>query len=164
MDYGTFGRIATTLQQARLMLAQDEQLRKLLVAENPSSAATPTVEQTLGHIFLQPIVEVETKPPFDKKAFLSLVVAEAEPRDNTHRVSIRVNVLVDKTYWVYGGNKIRILEMAERVAKVLDKQKFACASPLFYDSITETVTNSYVFGYVMLFNVADGIGVADDNK
>lgn len=165
MDSTTFARLQTSLRTIKTLLAQDAVLGKLLVADNPTNAATPQVEQVRNHIFIQPVIDVETTPPFDKPCFITLTIPEGDRSSATAMSYIyRISVFAERKKWVYGADKLRVLEMVERIVAVLSNAVTAIAQPLAFNSVVETVINKYVYGYSVLFNGIDGIGVPNDNK
>ena len=165
MDAKVFSRTATSLRTIKSLLAADNELGKLLILDNPVLGDSPPISQVRSTIFIQPIIDVETTPPFNRDVFITLTVPEiAKSGQTAASIIYRVSCFAERMKWTYGDDRLRLFEMVERVTEVLDNAVVANAQPLFFDSILETVINKQMLGYSILFRGGDGIGDPNDNK
>ena len=65
---------------------------------------------------------------------------------------------MDKTNWVYDGDKIRVYRLAQLVINKLDGVKYDCATELQFEQMLETVTDKTTTGKSLLFSIVDGVG------
>lgn len=172
MDKEFLIRLENTLSKTKKTLLLNEEIRKLLFydsstiqlqkQENNTSfedLSTPPIELVRGNIFLQPIVEVDNDPPFNKKVFISITSPSMGFVDvNSVEYAIKVSIQVDKTNWVYDDSKIRVYRIAQEVINVLDGMKYDCATELSFEQMLETVTDKTVTGKSLLFSLVDGVG------
>ena len=172
MDKTFLIRLEHTLQRIKKDLLLDEDIRKLLYYDSSKIAEfkseenipfdeldVPAIELVRGNIFLQPIVEVDIQPPFDKKIFMAITspsmgFAEADSIE----YAIKISIQMDKTNWVYDDDKIRVYRLAQLVINKLDGVKYDCATELQFEQMLETLTDKTVTGKSLLFSIVDGVG------
>jgi hypothetical protein len=111
------------------------------------------------NIFLQPVVEVDIQPPFNKKVFIAITSPSMGfESDDSVEYAIKISIQMDKTNWVYDDNKIRVYRMAQLIINDLDGVKCDCATELTFEQMLETITDKTVTGKSLLFSVVDGVG------
>ena len=172
MDKEFLIRLESTLGQIKRDLLLDADIRKLLYYDSAKMAElkseenipfeeldVPAIELVRGNIFLQPIVEVDNQPPFDKKVFMSITSPSMgfETADSVE-YAIKISIQMDKTNWVYDGDKIRVYRLAHLVINKLDGVKYDCATELQFEQMLETVTDKTTTGKSLLFSIVDGVG------
>lgn len=161
-------RIATTMAEIKVTLLNDEKIRKLVF--NDSNAAlsldTPTIEQASKYITLYPIFDFENKSDYSQNSMINIVFADGEVGDDNDSVilvgTLRVNVVVNVDKWELLNNKIRPIELANRIIQLLDNKKFSISNPLQFASLQELIINKQMTGYALLFDIADGSGDIDN--
>ena len=172
MDKKFLIRLEHTLQQIKKDLLLDKDIRKLLYYDSSKIAEfkseenipfdeldVPAIELVRDNIFLQPVVEVDIQPPFDKKIFMAITspsmgFAEADSIE----YAIKISIQMDKTNWVYDDDKIRVYRLAQLVINKLDGVKYDCATELQFEQMLETITDKTVTGKSLLFSIVDGVG------
>lgn len=155
MDKNFLMRVNNTLKRIKTTILLNDEVRKLLWYSNETTAI-PTVEQVADHVFLQPVISVETTEPFNKKNYITLTIPEGTKASNKMEYTLRIIVMSDKSDWNIDGD-IRPLLIAQNIINDLNNVKFDFSNPLCFDSIVETVTSKDVCGYSILFNVVDGV-------
>lgn len=172
MDKTFLIRLEGTLGKIKKTLLLNEDIRKLLFYDSATIAQqqsednipfeeldVPAIELVRDNIFLQPVVEVDNNPPFNKKVFISITSPSMgfESADSVE-YAIKVSVQVDKTNWVFDDNKIRVYRLAQEVINELDGEKYDCATELAFEQMLETITDKTVTGKSLLFSIVDGVG------
>lgn len=172
MDKQFLIRLENTLRKIKRDLLLDEEIRKLLFYDSKEmerlqseenipfdSLDVPAVELVKGNIFLQPIVEVDNQPPFNKKVFISITSPSMGfAKTDSIEYAIKLSIQMDKTNWVYDGDKIRVYRLAQLVINKLDGVKYECATELAFKQMLETVTDKTTTGKSLLFSIVDGVG------
>lgn len=172
MDKSFLLRLESTLAQIKKDLLLDEDIRKLLYYDSKTIAQlksednipfeeldVPAIELVRDNIFLQPVVEVDNQPPFNKKVFIAITSPSMgfEAADSVE-YAIKISIQMDKTNWIYDGNKIRVYRLAQLVVNKLDMKKYDCATELAFEQMLETVTDKTTTGKSLLFSITDGVG------
>ena len=162
MDKEFLKRVNNSLKQIKTKLLLDEDIRKLLYYDVINNdTLSPVIDQVKDHIFLQPIIDIETTEPFNKKNYITLTIPEGELTNHKMGYVIRVIIMCDKSTWELNGD-IRPLLIAQLVSNILDGLKTEFSNVLKFSSIVETVTSKDVVGYSMLFDATDGISDVDE--
>lgn len=157
MDKEFLKRVNDSLKQIKTKLLLDADIRKMLYYDMIDDATiAPVIDQVKDHIYLQPIIKVETTEPFNKKNYITLTIPEGDLIGNKMEYVVRVVIMCDKSTWALNGD-IRPILMAQKVANILDGFKTEFSNSLQFSNIVETVTSKDVVGYSMLFNTSDGI-------
>lgn len=165
MDKKFILRVEKTIQEIKRRLLLNEEIRKLLYYESEAlvdGVAVPSIQLVENNIFTQPVVNVTTEPPFDKKIFIAISLS-ASGFKNINEVdhAIKIAVMCHSSNWVYGNGRVRVLHLIQEVINELDSEKFACAEILEYEQLLQTVVNEDITGYSIIFSVADGVGELD---
>ncbi len=169
MDKECFYRLAQTLQSIKNDLLLNPELRRLLVLDNPddTNIPTPSLQNTAGYIYTQPIIDVDVDGIFDKSVFITLNMKSSsisnDKNENLIKYTITIMPMVDKNKYVY-NNKIRILEIMQAIINIVDFAKYDLASPIKFVSCGQEYTNKDIIGYCMTFVASDGIADKDDDN
>lgn len=155
------------MRAIKTQLLLNDNIRKLLFhteIESLENVVLPPFGAVKDNIFLQPIIDVDVDPPYNKKNYITITVPDGRVRANKMEYVFRIIVQCDKTCWTYDDDYIRPLRISQEIINILDGQRFSCAGQLNFTSSAETVTNKTVSGYSLLFSLIDGIGDPDDYK
>ena len=172
MDKKFLLRLESTISSIKKTLLLNEDIRKLLFYDSKTIATkkseenipfeeldVPAIELVRDNIFLQPIVEIDNQPPFNKKVFIAITSPSMgfESEDSVE-YAIKVSIQMDKTNWVFDDNKIRVYRLAQLVLNELDCKKYDCDTEVQFEQMLETITDKTVTGKSLLFSVVDGVG------
>lgn len=175
MDKQVFFRLEKTLKDIKTKLLLNTDIRKLLYYSSESLEGVydtiniPSVTDVSGNIFLQPIADVDTTPPFDKQVYLTVTaptfaIKEYSQGEVGISYVVKVMLMIDKNDWVFEQNKIRAMHLLSNIVNELDNCKFELSHALsFYESI-ETITTKRMIGYSILFATFDGIGEVQNEE
>lgn len=162
MDKEVFLRLESSLRQIKTTLLSDPELRKLLYysSEEVKSSLEDLKDVTIaavdGNIFLQMVVDLDTKPPFDKRNYISIYLSSGKCSDEDFMsYALNIQVSSEKHDWNLKG-RIRPLLMASRVAALLDGKKLDMSGPIYFSSIQQVLVNDDVSGYALIFAAGDG--------
>lgn len=172
MDKKFLLRLEGTISSIKKTLLLNEDIRKLLFYDSKTIATkkseenipfeeldVPAIELVRENIFLQPIVEIDNQPPFNKKVFIAITSPSMGfESEDTVEYAIKVSIQMDKTNWVFDDNKIRVYRLAQLVVNELDGKKYDCATEVQFEQMLETVTDKTTTGKSLLFSVVDGVG------
>ena len=68
MDKKFLLRVNDSMKRIKTNLLLNDNIRQLLYYDDiNSSTGVPLIEQVAGHIFIQPIIDVDVKEPFNKR-------------------------------------------------------------------------------------------------
>lgn len=162
MDKTFLLRVNNSLKKIKTQLLLNENVRKLLYCEEINqSTKVPVIEQVKDHIYLQPIITVETTEPFNKKNYITITIPEGDKDNNKMGYVVRIIIMCEKSSWNINGD-IRPLLIAQEVVNILDGFKTDMSNELNFTNIVETVTSKDVVGYSILFDIVDGISDVDE--
>lgn len=156
MDKNFLLRVDDTFKQIKTQLLLNEEIRKMLYYDDITLSPVPAIEQVADHIFLQPVVSVDTTEPFNKKNYITITIPEGEPSENKIDYVLRIIVMCEKSSWNMNGD-VRPLKICQEIVNILDGYKVAFSNSLKFSRIVETVTSKDVYGYSLLFEATDGI-------
>ena len=162
MDKTFLLRVNNSLKKIKTQLLLNENVRKLLYCEEINNTTkTPVIEQVKDHIYLQPVITVETTEPFNKKNYITITIPEGDKDNNKMGYVVRIIIMCEKSSWNIDGD-IRPLLIAQEVVNILDGFKTDMSNELNFTNIVETVTSKDVVGYSILFDIVDGISDVDE--
>lgn len=157
MDKNFLLRVNNSLKRIKTELLLNEDIRKWLYYDNVDiNTVAPFIEQVADHVYIQPIITVETSEPFNKKNYITITIPEGSLSSNKMDYVLRIIVMCEKESWNLNGD-VRPLLISQQVINILDGYKTELSNTLSFSNIVETVTSKDVCGYSILFDVTDGI-------
>lgn len=160
----TFDNIQTTIYQIRSIIKNNVDVRKLLYYDvnNPLSQADVPVSTIEDYIFVSPVFDTAITP-YNKNSFITISLSKLkETDDQTYVGIIRVNVLSQLNLWPIANNKVRVLELVNKINNTLNNQKFASSNKLTFNQIELVVLDKNISGYSMIFDLTDGSGLENE--
>ena len=156
-------RFESTMGAMRTKLLKDEMLRKLLYhdSNNALQMLPPTEQEVQDYITLKPIFDFENKKNYDKNSSINIYMTSVDPQlDNvTADAIIQVNVVCNIDIWDLVNNKIRPVQIANRIITLLNNQKFTASNSLVFNSLDNLIVSKHMVGYALLFELTDGSGI-----
>lgn len=156
MDKTFLHRVNSSLKTIKTQILLNENIRKMLYYDDVVNNLVPTIEIMKDYVFLQPVINVDTIEPFNKKNYITITIPEGNKQSNKMHYTVRIIVMCDKTSWQLSTD-IRPLLISQEIINILDGYKLDMSNQLSFSSIVETVTSKDVYGYSLLFNITDGI-------
>lgn len=156
MDKTFLHRVNSSLKTIKTQILLNEDIRKMLYYDDVVNNLVPTIEIMKDYVFLQPVINVDTIEPFNKKNYITITIPEGNKQSNKMHYTVRIIVMCDKTSWQLNTD-IRPLLISQEIINILDGYKLDMSNQLSFSSIVETVTSKDVYGYSLLFNITDGI-------
>ena len=156
--------VQKTLYEIRNTLKQDEVLRKLLYndSNNALQMVSPDPAQIEKYITIYPIYEFQNKNDLAQNALINVLFNNGTAGEDVQLDGVlQVNIVVNVDHWDLIGGKVRPLEIADRVIKLLNNKKFSISNPLEFTSIDELIITKQLVGYAVLFDFTDGSGEID---
>ena len=153
-------QIQTTLAGIKTVLLNDETIRKLLCndSNNCLNMEPPTTKSAEKYITLRPIFQFENTDDYAQNGMINIYLSDGEPNDdmNLFQGIVQANVVYNVDKWELVDNKIRTLELADKVINLLDNKKFSTSNKLVFNSLQQLILSKQLVGYALLFNVDDG--------
>ena len=98
MDKTFLLRVNNSLKKIKTQLLLNENVRKLLYCEEINNTTkTPVIEQVKDHIYLQPVITVETTEPFNKKNYITITIPEGDKDNNKMGYVVRIIIMCEKS-------------------------------------------------------------------
>lgn len=155
-------RVESTLAAIKTRLLNDETLRKLLFhdSNNALNMLAPHIKETEKYITLKPIFEFENKEEYNQNSIINIYVTEIIPTDEEVSLTgiLQINVACNIDIWDLIDNKIRPLQICNRIIKLLNNKKFTISNKLILSNMTDLIINKKMIGYALLFEITDGSG------
>jgi hypothetical protein len=153
-------QIQSTLAGVKTVLLNDEIVRKLLCndSNNCLNMDTPTVTSAEKYITLKPVYQFENTDAYAQNGMINIFLSDGEPNSdiNLFQGIMQINIVFNVDKWELVDNKIRTLEIADKVINLLDNKKFSTSNKLSFNSLQQLILSKQLVGYALLFNIDDG--------
>jgi len=155
-----FELLEKTLTEIKSVLLNDELVRKLVYnnSNNCLNMDTPTKDVVKKYITLHPIYQFENTEPYEQQGMINIYMA-TNAIDNGYTTSsgvIQINVVFNVDKWDLIDNKIRPIELINRVVQLVNNKKFSISNQLIYTNTQPLVLSKQLIGYALLFDYVDG--------
>lgn len=155
-----FDNLEKTLFQIRQVIVNSEKVRKLLYNDNADALLTnaPSVEDVSKYVVLYPIIEFDNNSPWDQHSCVNIFSFRMEPEDDVSDFIgvIHINIAMDVQKWTLSNSKIRPLELADEIIRLVDSKKFSAATKLEYSNMQYFAATKNICGYTLTFVMSDG--------
>ena len=153
-------RIQSTLAEIKATLLNNGVIRQLLCndSNNCLNMETPTVKSAEKYITLRPIFQFENTDDYAQQGMINIFLADGEPNDEVNMFSgvVQVNVVYNVDKWELIDNKIRTLELANKVIELLNNKKFSVSNKIEFTNLQQLILSKQLVGYALLFTIDDG--------
>lgn len=153
-------RIESTMAAMRNKLANDQIITKLLTYDGNDALYVKEqhVENIEEYITLRPIFEFENKENYDQNSIINIYMTQASPYEDIVKIDgmLQVNVVCNLDVWELVDNKIRPLQIANRIIALVNNQKFTASNKIILNTITDLIISKKMVGYALLFEITDG--------
>lgn len=144
------------------ILAQDPTLCKLLVidAQDALDQATPDVNLndliSNNYICFFPPVESRIED-YGRNTFITILLDEVSFNNSGYNnvCSIIIYVTTNEDHILLTNNKLRLIEMCDRIAQLLDGTKLSSAGTLSCNTMIHTMLSEFHSAYRMRFTLVD---------
>ena len=155
-------RIESTLAAIRTKLYNDETIRKLLFhdSNNALQMLAPQEAEVKDYITLKPVFEFENKEDYTQNSIINIYMTQTDPLEDVVGVdsTVQINVVCNVDIWELIDNKIRPIQLVNRIIKLINGCKFTASNKLVLTTITDLIINKKMVGYAILFEITDGSG------
>lgn len=155
-------RVESTLFAIRNKLYNNEDIRKLLFhdSNNALNMLAPSKEEVSEYITVKPIFEFENKEGYEQNSIINIYPIQVDPIDDRQGIEgvIQINVVCNTDQWELIDNKIRPLQLANKIIKLINNNKFTVSNKLTLNTMTELILSKKMTGFALLFDVVDGSG------
>lgn len=140
------------------ILAADEEIRKLLFfnQSEPPYDSLPDAQEIVdkGYIKKMPVHLQDTTKD---ATFITVNFDNAAVGTEVHVDAVKVAVATSNDNWITPDGDIRVLQIGERVEKLLDGKKMGQSTGnLVLSHIQEVYWNAFTTGYVYIFQIVEG--------
>ena len=153
-------RIQATLAGIKTVLLNNETIRKLLYIDsnNCLNMDAPTRKMAEKYITLKPIYQFENIDDYSQNSMINIFLADGEPNAEINEFNgvVQVNIVTNIDKWDLVDDKIRPLELANKVIELLNNKKFSVSNTLEFNNIQQLILTKQVVGYALLFSIDDG--------
>jgi flagellar hook assembly protein FlgD len=153
-------RIQSTLAEIKATLLNNGVIRQLLCndSNNCLNMETPTVKSAEKYITLKPVFQFENTDDYAQNGMINIVFSDGEPDDEANMLDgvVQVNVVYNTDKWELVDNKIRTLELADKVIELLNNKKFSVSNKIEFTSMQQLILSKQLVGYALLFAISDG--------
>lgn len=158
-------RIESTMAAMRTKLLADEKIKKLLFFDS-NNALFCTLPEDINldkYITLRPVYEFENKKEYDQNSMINIYMTQASPYEDVEKVAgvLQVNVICNVDIWELVDNKIRPLQLVDRIVKLVNGHKFTASNKIVLNTISDLIVSKTMVGYALLFEITDGSGKTD---
>lgn len=144
------------------LLAQDDLLCKLLLNDADTAITDDTPEHDINtmiqehYISMYPPVENRIED-YGRNTFLSVIIDSVNfhGTDNTTPASLIIYVSTDEAHLILQNNRNRLLEIADRVIRVLDAQKLSSSGTLDVRSMVHVMLSEFHPAYRISIGLTD---------
>lgn len=145
------------------LLAADDTIVRLLYDDDPSALIKKTgisisMQEliTSNYIGFYPATETGIKE-INRNTFIIINMEDfsLKSQDNNTKGSGAIYITTDKAHCLLTENKIRLLELADRIDTILDNRKLSSAGEVEIVSINYVVFSDFRSGYRINFKCAD---------
>ena len=158
-------RIQTTMSAIKTRLLNDKSIRQLIFYDSNDALNidAPSIKDTAEYITLRPIFEFENKENFEKNSMINIYTTQCVPVEDSKAIIavLQVNVVCNLDIWELVDDKIRPMQIADRVINLVDGHKFTVFNILEFNTMTDLIISKKMVGYALLFSITDGSGEID---
>lgn len=155
-------RIESSLAAIKTRLLEDEDIRKLLFYDSNDALVNeaPKKESVKEYITLRPIYQFENKENYNQNSMINIYMTQATPGDDLPIVDsiLQINVVCNIDNWELVNDKIRPIQIANKIIKLVNNRKFTTSNKLVFSTLTDLIISKTVCGYALLFELTDGSG------
>ncbi len=157
-----FDNLQNSIFEIRQLIQSDPEIRKMLLFDTRDALekTTPSFEEADEFIILSPIFDI-TEPPFDKNTIMTISVTRSNYNDELVTLNniIKINILTRSELWELNNNKIRPLEIANKIIQKINNLKISASHKLYFLNIELAILNENVSGYALIFHLEEGSGL-----
>ena len=144
------------------LLAADDTIISLVYDDSPFALTNTTdivsVQELINsnYIGFYPATETGIRE-VDRNTFIVINLEDftLNAQDQNTRGTGAIYITTDKAHCLLDGNKIRLLELADRIETVLDNRKLSTAGELQLTTISYVVFSDFRAGYRISFRCSD---------
>jgi hypothetical protein len=154
-----------TLYQIKNILIGDQTLRKLLYLQIPSaltSETAVTVAQVSPLISVVPYLQDDDGIENSSQSnFIVIYCSYMNFQDDIqHSISIGIDIFVYKDYFLLDGSKMRLTQLLNKVADLLENKKLAFAEKFtMSDARLTNIDQGRTIGYLTNWSVVNGTAI-----
>lgn len=157
-----FDNVQRAIFEIKSAIKSNEDIRKMLFidSKNALSQTAPSISEVEPHIIVAAVFDI-TEPPFDKNTIMTVVLNKVKYDSDAVLLNgmIKINVLTRSELWELNDDKIRPLEIANNVVKLLDNRKVSASHKLYFTHMDIAILNENVSGYSVVFSLEEGSGL-----
>lgn len=150
----TIKNIKKSIIEIAQILAADETILKLIYLDVPDALSQPTPEISLNQLIEQhyvcviPPVESGIKDSW-RNTFITILLDNVyfSRRDDNTAANLIIYVSTDEAHVLLEDNKMRMLEIIDKITLLLDNKKISGAGTLSVDSCSHTMLSEFRSAY-----------------
>lgn len=143
------------------VLAQDDTIKKLLIIDNPNALSQDVPEVDLNYLLENHYISME--PPvenriqqYDRNTFISILVDTIMPAsEGNFRANYVIYVSTNMDHQMLDDNKNRLLELSDRIIRLLQDKKFSSSGQMNFSSMSHLMLSEFHSAYRLGFSMVD---------
>ena len=143
------------------VIAQDDLVKKLLVIDNKDAMSEPVPDKNINDLLQEHYISME--PPvenrieeYDRNTFVSILVDTIMPASEGNiRANFVLYASTNMDHIMLDDNKNRLLELCDKIIKLLQDKKLSSAGQLTFSSMSHIMLSEFHTAYRMMFTITD---------
>ncbi len=158
----TLVNIKKSVIEVAQLLAADETILKLVYIDEPNALISPKPEITLNELIEQhyicviPPVETGIKDSW-RNTFITILLDNVSfnRRDDNTSANMIIYVSTDEAHVLLDDNKMRMLEIIDRIVAILEGKKITGAGIISVDNFNHTMLSEFRSAYRVMISFSD---------
>lgn len=161
----TIELVEQTVHQIKNILLNDATIRKLLYLQIPSALTSETAVTTAQASPLISVVPyVQDDDGIENSSQSNFIVIYCNymnfQDDTKHSITIGIDIFVYKDYFLLDGSKMRLTQLLNKVADLLEDKKLAFAERFtMSDARLTSIDQGRTLGYLTTWSVVNGTAI-----
>jgi hypothetical protein len=157
--------IQKALFEIKYIISNDNDIKKMLYYDTTDALSKENITSLpIGYISLSPVQDF-TETIYNKNTRINIIVYESELSDDDENLlltGINIYVISKNDLWELQNNKIRTLEICNRIIYLLNNRVLQASNKISFASLETALLNKEMGGYVLLFSLVDGSGLENE--
>lgn len=153
----------TMLGEIKTALLNDETIRKLLFYDTSDalSRIAPAISEVSDYVCLAPLT-MSAILDFERNTYilinLATVNTDTESDDSKTLIGLdQIYSITTMKHWTLNNNKTRLIELSNRIIKIIDNVKFAPSGKAYVSSVEYKPIDDQLSGYLCKVLVVDAV-------
>jgi len=140
--------------ELKTAILNNEDVRKLLYYDSSDalSRTAPSIDDVSGYVFNAPIMESGIED-FNRNTYIMIdlpsVDMDFEDGNHTLLPPFMVTAITNYAHWELDNNKLRLIELCDRIIKQVDNIKFSMSAKSYVLTMERVIISKQLYGYTL---------------